>query len=110
MTPLATDALQTELSALFTKSLGVEVPSPDTDLLATGRLDSVGFVELLMQLEKRFGLRVELDNVEFEDFRSLASIAAFIAERRGASEFGGTDGQGESRLGPRSNDKSGGGT
>ncbi|HZI21190.1 MAG TPA: acyl carrier protein [Gemmatimonadales bacterium] len=80
----ATASLHAELNALFTKALGVEVPSPDTDLLATGRLDSVGFVELLMQLEKRFGLRVELDDVEVDDFRSLAAIAAFISERRGA--------------------------
>lgn len=79
---MVTDSLQTELTALFTKRLGVEVPSPDTDLLATGRLDSVGFVELLVQLEKRFGLRVELDEVEVEHFRSLNAIAAFIADRR----------------------------
>ena len=85
MTTVAdTRSLQTELSALFTKALGVDVPTPDTDLLATGRLDSVGFVELLVQLEKRFGLRVELDDVEVDHFRSLASIAAFIAERRRA--------------------------
>ena len=81
---MLTDPLQAELTALFTKRLGVEVPSPDTDLLATGRLDSVGFVELLVQLEKRFGLRVELDDVEVENFRSLATIAAYIANRRGA--------------------------
>jgi len=79
---LVTDSLQAELTTLFTKRLGVEVPSPDTNLLATGRLDSVGFVELLVQIEKRFGLRVELDDVEVEHFRSLAAIAAFIADRR----------------------------
>ena len=83
---LVTDSLQAELTALFTKRLGVEVPSPDTDLLATGRLDSVGFVELLVQLEKRFGLRVELDDVEVENFRSLATIAAYIADRRAAGQ------------------------
>ena len=82
MTAVGESTLQAELTTLFAKKLGVEVPSPDTDLLATGRLDSVGFVELLVQLEKRFGLRVELDDVEVEHFRSLAAIAAFIAERR----------------------------
>jgi acyl carrier protein len=81
---MVADSLQAELTALFSKRLGVDVPSPDTDLLATGRLDSVGFVELLVQLEKRFGLRVELDEVEVEHFRSLNAIAAFIADRRAA--------------------------
>ena len=81
---LLTESLQAELRTLFTKRLGVEVPAPDTDLLATGRLDSVAFVELLVQLEQRFGLRVELDEVDVEHFRSLAAIAAFITERRAA--------------------------
>ena len=76
--------LETRIARLFAERLEVEVPSPDTDLLATGRLDSVGFVELLVQLEKRFGLRVELDDVEVEHFRSLAAIAVFITERRAA--------------------------
>ena len=83
---MVTDSLQAELTALFAKRLGVEIPSPDTDLLASGRLDSVTFVELLLQLEKRFGLRVELDDVDVENFRSLAAIAAYIADRRAAGQ------------------------
>jgi len=77
-----TGSLQAELSDLFANVLHVHVPSPDTDLLATGRLDSVGMVELLLQLEKRFGLRVEMQGFEIDHFRSLRAIAAFVAERR----------------------------
>jgi acyl carrier protein len=47
-------------------------------LLETGRLDSVGLVELLVRLEQRFGVRVELENLEIEQFRSVAAIATFI--------------------------------
>jgi acyl carrier protein len=77
-----TGSLQAELSDLFANTLHVYVPSPDTDLLATARLDSVGMVELLLQLEKRFGLRVEMQDFEIDHFRSLRTIAAFVAERR----------------------------
>ena len=77
-----TGSLQAELSDLFANVLHVQVPSPDTDLLATARLDSVGMVELLLQLEKRFGLRVEMQGFEIDHFRSLSAIAAFVAERR----------------------------
>jgi acyl carrier protein len=77
-----TGSLQAELSDLFANVLHVQVPSPDTDLLATARLDSVGMVELLLQLEKRFGLRVEMQGFEIDHFRSLRAIAAFVAERR----------------------------
>ena len=74
----APEAVQAELTALFARDLSVQVPSPETDLLETGRLDSVGMVELLVRLEERFGVRVEIENLEIEQFRSVAAIATFI--------------------------------
>ncbi len=79
----ATRSVQSELALVFTQDLRIDVPSPDTDLLATGRLDSVRMVELLLQLEKRFDLRVPIEDMEIDHFRSLAAIAEFIAVRRG---------------------------
>jgi methoxymalonate biosynthesis acyl carrier protein len=70
--------VQAEITALFTRDLNVDVPSPDTDLLETGRLDSVGMVELLVRLEERFGIRIPLENLEIDQFRSVAAIAAFV--------------------------------
>src|SRR2546426_8553655 len=82
----ATGSVQAELADLFDSVLHVEVPSPDTDLVATARLDSVGMVELLLQIEKRFGVRVEMQDLEIDDFRSLAAIAAFVAARVSARD------------------------
>jgi len=70
--------VRAELTALFARDLSVAVPSPETDLLETGLLDSVGMVELLVRLEKRFGVRVPIENLEIEHFRSVAAIATFI--------------------------------
>jgi methoxymalonate biosynthesis acyl carrier protein len=79
----ATSSVQAELAELFANELHVDVPFPDTDLVATARIDSVGMVELLLQLEKRFGVRVEMQDLEIDHFRSLAAIAAFITAQRG---------------------------
>ena len=76
-----TQAVQAELAALFARELRVEVPSPETDLLATGRLDSVGMVELLVQLEKQFGVRVNVEDLELDHFRTLAAITEFVVTR-----------------------------
>src|SRR5213078_626015 len=46
-TPLA--SIQAEVAAIFARDLHIDVPAPDTDLLTTGRLDSIGMVELLQQ-------------------------------------------------------------
>ena len=84
-------SLQTELAALFVDELHVTVPSPDTDLLATGRLDSVGLVELLLQLEKRFGVRVDIERLELDQLRSLAAITRFVATRLRRAEGAAAD-------------------
>ncbi len=78
----ATRSVQAELAAVFARDLHIDVPSPDTHLLETGRLDSLGMVELLLQLEKRFGVRVDVEDLEVDHFRSLATLAAFIAARQ----------------------------
>ncbi|HYL56731.1 MAG TPA: acyl carrier protein [Gemmatimonadales bacterium] len=82
MSASAPTDLYPELEALFIEHLRVEVPSPETDLLQTGRLDSLGVVELLFRLEQRFGIRIDTDDLEVEYFRSLAAIAAFVTARR----------------------------
>ena len=74
------------LGAVFAESFHIEAPSPDTDLLETGILDSFQFVELLVQLEQRFGVHVKLDDVDLDDLRTLARIARLVAGRDGAAE------------------------
>ena len=70
-----------ELTELFAKKLSLEVSSVDTDLVETGLLDSLALIELLAQLEETFGVSVSTDDLELENFRSIASIAGFVARR-----------------------------
>lgn len=80
------NAIIGRLDALFLECFHVEVPSPDTDLLETGVLDSLQFVELLLQLEQRFGFRVKVEDINLDDLRTLARIAQLVAGRNGAAE------------------------
>ena len=56
----------------------MEVSSVDTDLAQTGILDSLALVELLTYIEKEFGTEISLDNIEIEDFHSIARIAEYV--------------------------------
>jgi acyl carrier protein len=69
-----------KLTELFENKLNLEVSSVDTDLLGTGLLDSLALVELLAQLEETFGVSISMDDLELENFRSIASIAGFVAQ------------------------------
>ena len=66
---------------LFEHKLGLPVTSPDADLFETGMMDSLAFVNMLLQLEKEFGVRITLENIDLERFRSVAKIADYLGSR-----------------------------
>jgi len=76
------NALEADIARIFEQQLGLVVPEADTDLFQTGVLDSLSFVNLLLELEKRFKIAVTLDDLELEKFQSIRGIAAFIALNR----------------------------
>jgi acyl carrier protein len=71
-------SLVAQLNSLFLEKLNIKVPAADTDLIESGLLDSMQIVELLLQIEQQFGLRIDLERVEFEDLRSVSRIAGLI--------------------------------
>ena len=68
-----------QVKKLCSEKLNLDVPSIETDLVETGMLDSMQFVQLLLHLEEEFGVAVSLDNLEFDHFRSIGKIAEFIS-------------------------------
>lgn len=73
------DAVVGSLRRLFLERFHIEVPCADTDLLATGMLDSLQLVELLLQIEQAFGLRIPIESVDLDDLRSLSRLAGLVA-------------------------------
>jgi len=64
---------------VFRDVLRVRVPDDDTDVIATGLLDSLGVAELLLTLEERFDITIDMATLELDDIRSVRSIVAFVA-------------------------------
>jgi acyl carrier protein len=54
------------------------------DLLALGIVDSLGFVELVEEVQARFRVAVEDIEITEENFGSIDGIVAFVARKRGA--------------------------
>jgi acyl carrier protein len=78
-------SLYDEIITIFTNHLHVTVPSLDADLLDSGVLDSLVLVDLLAHLEAWYGIRISLDRLDFDDIRSVTSIAAFVARERNST-------------------------
>src|SRR5258705_6524533 len=74
--------INAEILKLFTDVLNLDVPSTSTDLIDTAILDSQKFVELLLHLEQRFDVRIEIDDFELENFRCIERIATLVSQRK----------------------------
>jgi D-alanine--poly(phosphoribitol) ligase subunit 2 len=70
--------VEQRVAALLAERLDVLITDTDTDLFATGLLDSLGFVTLLHAIEQEFGITIDVDDLEIDRFRTIASIAEFI--------------------------------
>jgi acyl carrier protein len=70
---------------LFEETLNIELPSTEADLIEEGLLDSLVFVELLVGLEDIFGIKINVVDLDIEDFRTVRRIGRVVA-RLGASE------------------------
>ena len=80
-----------EIRRILRDQLRVEPPDPGTDLLESGLLDSLGFVELVASLESTFDIVVSLVDLELDEFRTVASITRFVRgqiEPKGAAGAG----------------------
>jgi acyl carrier protein len=72
--------IQGRLIELFRDKLELDVPSAETDLMETGVMDSLTFVELLYHLEIEFGITISNEKLELENFRSINSIVEFVEQ------------------------------
>lgn len=62
------------IEAAMRDELGIEPPSPDTDLIASGLFDSLAVVSILAVLEQRLGVRVALDALTLDDLRTIRRL------------------------------------
>jgi acyl carrier protein len=83
-------AILERLRQLFLGHFHVEVPASDTDLLASGTLDSLQLVTLLLLIEVHFGRRVAIEAINLEDLRSLSGLARLIASPAATAPGSGT--------------------
>jgi acyl carrier protein len=80
---MQTDAtIVSSLTRLFRDELFIDVPSAETDLIDSGLIDSLQLVRLIMHVEREFGSRIPLGEIEVDDLRSLARLARVIVMRR----------------------------
>jgi len=56
---------------------------PEDDLLSAGILDSLGILQMVAFIEERFGYQVPDEDVVFENFFSVESLANYLKANQG---------------------------
>ena len=73
------DQLQRQIIEIFSERFETRLESEDVDLLETGLVDSVKIVELVLELERRFGISLPFEELEIDDFRTVLRLAQRIS-------------------------------
>ena len=95
----AHDAIRTNLKKLIVTTLNLDGLTPeriadDEPLFGTGLgLDSVDALELVVALEKEYGISIASHEVDRSVFGSLASLAGFVERRLAERNPQSADGQ-----------------
>jgi len=74
------------VKAVVVETLGVEDRADTLDAStplfgSLPELDSMAVLELVLELEQRFGITIEGEDVTADVFETLASLAAFVDEK-----------------------------
>lgn len=83
------DDLLDEIAGLVVTALNLEMPpaelDPDESLFGEEGLglDSIDALEIALHVEHRYGIKIEAEDADNEErFRSVRTLAAFIADNR----------------------------
>ena len=74
-----------QILAIFLERFDIRVASADVDLLEGRLVDSVKIVDLVLELEQRFGVSLDFDTLEIEDFRTVARLAERVRRTAAAA-------------------------
>lgn len=72
------NTLEQEIQRFLIESTGVDSLTTDTDLFASGLLDSLTMMDLVVFIEVQFQRRIALDDMRPEQFQTIGAIAQLI--------------------------------
>lgn len=58
---------------------------PDENLFASGLINSLFAMQLVLYVEKEFGIQVANEDLDMENFKSLNAIVGFIGNKSGST-------------------------
>ena len=70
-----------DLRTFFAQVTAGKAPGPDEDYFALGLVNSLLALELVSYVEHRYGIAVEVEDLDLDNFRTMNRIAAFVRKK-----------------------------
>jgi methoxymalonate biosynthesis acyl carrier protein len=78
------DGIVDELREFFSRATAGNEPGPDEDYFALGLMNSLMALELISFVEQSFGIAVEVEDLDLDNFRTMNRTAEFVRRKRSA--------------------------
>lgn len=79
------DETQLQIKEFLSRFFKSHDLQPDDDIFALGFVNSLLAIQLVAFVEKTFGVRVEDEDLDLDNFRSIRAIADLVARKTGAA-------------------------
>lgn len=79
------DQTQTKIKEFLSRFFKNHDLQPEEDIFALGFVNSLLAMQLVAFVEKEFGVRVEDEDLDLDNFRSIDAISSLVARKQGAS-------------------------
>lgn len=85
---MSVDEIKTSLKDYLQEELFFDLSheTDESDIFATGNIDSLGFVGLVTFLQSRYGIRFAPSDLNPDSFRTVSAIADLVRVRMGAHD------------------------
>jgi acyl carrier protein len=79
-----TDTTETKIKEFLSRFFKSHDLKPDEDIFALGFVNSLLAMQLVAFVEKEFAIRVEDQDLDLDNFRSIHAISELVTRKRGA--------------------------
>ena len=76
------DSVRSSIRAFMSRSFQGHEPGDDDDIFAQGFGNSLFALQLVAFIEREYGIEVDPDDLDLDNFRSINAVAALVERKR----------------------------
>lgn len=74
--------MKEQLKSFLTEASGINDIDEHTELFSSGIVNSLFAIQLVMYLEKSFNIEIGMDDLNMDNFNSIAAICSFVESKQ----------------------------